>query len=98
MYHVALNAILPFDKDMNNKLVLFDVNLQHLPECVFIDTTSEDQQIQITDNVTPFHFRYLSESGIIFIQFGDSAEKLLTLQTSTPSGKRLCQTLTVNKF
>ena len=97
-YHITLSAILPLPNDGQNKIVLFDTNLQHLPECVFTSTNDDSSKFYFTDIVTPVYLRYLSESGIVFIQFGDSEEKLLTLQTSSPTGKRLCQTLTVNKF
>lgn len=63
---------------------LFNISLQNL---------SADAQGTYWLNL-----KYLSDSGIILYQYGNSQEKLLALQNIVSSGKRLVSSMTVNKF
>lgn len=42
--------------------------------------------------------KYLSDSGLLLYQYGNSQERLLTLQNTVSSGQRFVQALTCNKF
>jgi hypothetical protein len=44
------------------------------------------------------NLRYLSDSGLLLIKTGNGEDQLLTLQTTTASGKHLVETFTINKF
>lgn len=98
-YNIKLEATLPLTQSSENTLTLFNVTVQHLSEGAAIVINGDERyEIFYNDILLVLNLRYLSESGILLIQLGESAEKVLTLQTSAMSGKRLCQTLQVNKF
>lgn len=63
---------------------LFTVSLSHL---------SADSEGTYWLNI-----KYLSDSGLLLYQYGNSQEKLLTLQNTVSSGQRFVQALTCNKF
>lgn len=63
---------------------LFSVSLSHL---------SADSEGTYWLNI-----KYLSDSGLLLCQYGNSQEKLLTLQNTVSSGQRFVQALTCNKF
>lgn len=106
-YHIKLEAFLPFETSQTisnetpgNRVVLFDTVLQHLTAGA-VDIVDEEGKVissEQIENPIPINLRYMSEPGIITVQLGQSAEKLLTLQTSAMNGQRLCQTLVANKF
>lgn len=100
-YTIALDAILPLTSAANTTMTLFKITLQHLSEGTTILYDADNNkigEIYYNNSFTVINLRYMSESGILLIQLGDSTEKLLTLQTSTMTGQRLCQTLNINKF
>lgn len=103
-YSIKLEAVLPFSTATANTMTLFNITLQHLgEEAVIVYVTNEDGTITSKEawyngNISAINLRYISESGILLFQLGESEEKILTLQTSAMSGQRLCQTLQVNKF
>ena len=45
-----------------------------------------------------YHFQYNSETGLVFVRYGDGSEKLLTLQTFTDTGEFLIKTFNTSKF
>ena len=46
----------------------------------------------------PLNLRYLSDSGLLLIKTGNGEDQLVTLQSTTASGKHLIERLEVNKF
>lgn len=105
-YRIKLEAFLPFslsetvsDQTPGNRVVLFDTVLQHLTAGLaeVLDEDGDPISEQVI-NPLAIGLRYMSETGLLTIQFGQSEEKLLTLQTSAMNGQRLCQTLIANKF
>lgn len=105
-YRIKLEAFLPFstsetvsDQTPGNRVVLFDTILQHLTAGLaeVLDEDGDPISKQVI-NPLAIGLRYMSETGLLTIQFGQSEEKLLTLQTSAMNGQRLCQTLVANKF
>ena len=66
-----------------NDTVLFDFNIK---------------DASWNENSSNIVIKYHSELGLVFMKYGESIEKLLTLQTSTQNGSRLVQQLQTNKF
>ena len=51
------------------------------------------------DNIpNTLNIRYDSESGLVFLQYGTSTEKLLNLLNSSTSGERIVNSYNVKKF
>ena len=100
---IFLDKIIPFDinKEVVDDLVLsayvqyenqeqqqlFSVNLQNVNFGTHLDETNN--RLNIT---------YNSESALLFLQHGDSMRELLTKLTTSTSGDRLVNFLTVDQF
>ena len=67
-------------------ITLFDVELQNL-------TLNTDSTQAIMLNL-----RYVSENGLLFLQYGNSNEKLLNLLNTTDTGEKIVKSSIVNKF
>jgi hypothetical protein len=50
------------------------------------------------DSAPTLIFRYNSETGLMYVKYGNLNEKLLTLQTLTDLGERMVSSFTSNKF
>ena len=67
-------------------ITLFNVELQNL-------TLNTDSTQAVMLNL-----RYVSENGLLFLQYGNSNEKLLNLLNTTDTGEKIVKSSTVNKF
>lgn len=68
------------------EISLFDVELQNLT----LNTNSAE--------AINLKLRYVSENGLLFLQYGNSNEKLLNLLNTTDTGEKIVKSSTVNKF
>lgn len=68
------------------EISLFDVELQNLT----LNTNSTE--------AINLKLRYVSENGLLFLQYGNSNEKLLNLLNTTDTGEKIIKSSTVNKF
>lgn len=66
---------------------LFDVYLQNLTYY------SQDEYLKYIMNI-----RYVSETGLLFLNYGGTSEKILNIQTRTDSGDFLVKSISSNKF
>lgn len=69
------------------------------------DNQEQNDRRQLTPMVSPLdntpntlNIRYDSESGLVFLQYGSSVEKLLNLLNSSTSGDRIVNSYNVKKF
>lgn len=71
---------------VKDRITLFDVELQNL-------TLNTD-----SDNAINLKLRYVSENGLLFLQYANSNEKLLNLLNTTDTGEKIVKSSMVNKF
>lgn len=80
----------------------FDLNLS--AEVEFNEKTHELFSVDLNrltfdeNTKDKLYIRYLSESGLLLYRYGDSQEKLLSLQSSVSSGSRIVSSIVCNKF
>ena len=95
IYHEIKLEALKIEKEIVNetetevikdRITLFDVELQNL-------TLNTDP-----DNAINLKLRYVSENGLLFLQYANSNEKLLNLLNTTDTGEKIVKSSMVNKF
>lgn len=66
----------------------------------FAKITERSSKIGLTgsDRILNFDLKYDSEAGLLFLAFGDSKYKLLTLQNTADTGEKIISAMQVNKF
>ena len=74
-------------KIMKTNITLFQANLANLA----IEKDKEDK-------IIPYNITYNSETGILYIKYGNTQEKILDLITTTDTGERLLISSTSSKF
>lgn len=75
-----------------NQTQLFSVQFKNLTERSVTKGLLSDNRILTLD------LRYDSESGLVFLGFGDSNYKLLSLQNTADTGERLISSIQTSKF
>ena len=95
IYHEIKLEALKIEKEIVNetekevikdRITLFNVELQNLT----LNTTS--------NNAINLKLRYVSENGLLFLQYANSNEKLLNLLNTTDTGEKIVKSSMVNKF
>lgn len=82
IYHPQLSLNIEYNDEILN---LFNITFQNLP------LFKEEDMPQLI-------VRYNSETGLLFLTYGNTDERLLTLLNTTDSGEKIIQQYTVNKF
>ena len=98
IYHIELNAELHDNiiteetpSDNYESLLLFSAELQNL---TIISTENKDTSIKPLS----LNIRYNSEVGLLFLTYGNSNEKILSLLNLNDTGEKIINNYTVNKF
>lgn len=98
IYHIELNAELHDNiiteetpSDNYESLLLFSAELQNL---TIISTENKDTSIKPLS----LNIRYNSEIGLLFLTYGNSNEKILSLLNLNDTGEKIINNYTVNKF
>lgn len=90
IYHIELNAEYDITSPANyESLLLFSAELQNLT-IIPIDES--------VNNALSLNIRYNSEVGLLFLTYGNSNEKILSLLNLNDTGEKLINNYTVNKF
>ena len=90
IYHIELNA--EYDTTSSNNyesLLLFSAELQNLTIIPYNKKINEALSLNI---------RYNSEIGLLFLTYGNSNEKILSLLNLNDTGEKIINNYTVNKF
>ena len=103
IYHVELNAELHDNRITNDtpldnyeSLLLFSAEFQNLTIMPIQDTETNSQNT-LTKPLS-LNIRYNSEVGLLFLTYGDSNEKILSLLNLNDIGEKIINNYTVNKF
>ena len=103
IYHVELNAELHNNKIINGtpsdnyeSILLFSAEFQNLTIMPIQDTETNSQNT-LTKPLS-LNIRYNSEVGLLFLTYGDSNEKILSLLNLNDIGEKIINNYTVNKF
>ena len=98
IYHIELNAELHDNiiteetpSDNYESLLLFSAELQNL---TIISTENKDISIKPLS----LNIRYNSEIGLLFLTYGNSNGKILSLLNLNDTGEKIINNYTVNKF
>lgn len=98
IYHIELNAELHDNiiteeapSDNYESLLLFSAELQNL---TIISTENKDTSIKPLS----LNIRYNSEIGLLFLTYGNSNGKILSLLNLNDTGEKIINNYTVNKF
>ena len=105
IYHVELNAelhdnIITNDTPLDNyeSLLLFSAEFQNL---TIMPTTTQNTETSSQNMLTKplsLNIRYNSEVGLLFLTYGNSNEKILSLLNLNDTGEKIINNYTVNKF
>ena len=90
IYHIELNA--EYDttsSDNYESLLLFSAELQNLTIIPYNE---------LIDKALSLTIRYNSEVGLLFLTYGNSNEKILSLLNLNDTGEKIINNYTVNKF
>lgn len=105
IYHVELNAELHDNEildetpsDSYESLLLFSAEFQNLTIMpITTQNTETSSQSMLTEPLS-LNIRYNSEIGLLFLTYGDSNEKILSLLNLNDIGEKIINNYTVNKF
>ena len=105
IYHVELNAELHNNKIINGTLsdnyesiLLFSAEFQNLTIMpITTQDTETNSQSMLTEPLS-LNIRYNSEVGLLFLTYGNSNEKILSLLNLNDTGEKIINNYTVNKF
>ena len=90
IYHIELNAEYDtISSDNYESLLLFSAELQNLT------IIPHDKPI---NDALSLNIRYNSEVGLLFLTYGNSNEKILSLLNLNDTGEKIINNYTVNKF
>lgn len=90
IYHIELSAEYDtISSDNYESLLLFSAELQNLT------ITPHNKPI---DDALSLNIRYNSEIGLLFLTYGNSNEKILSLLNLNDTGEKIINNYTVNKF
>ena len=105
IYHVELNAELHNNKIINGtpsdnyeSILLFSAEFQNLTIMpITTQDTETNSQSMLTEPLS-LNIRYNSEVGLLFLTYGNSNEKILSLLNLNDTGEKIINNYTVNKF
>ena len=90
IYHIELSAEYDtISSDNYESLLLFSAELQNLTIIPYNKPTNDALSLNI---------RYNSEIGLLFLTYGNSNEKILSLLNLNDTGEKIINNYTVNKF
>ena len=99
IYHVELNAEYhTISSDNYESLLLFSAEFQNL---TIMPTTTQNTETSSQNMLTEplsLNIRYNSEVGLLFLTYGNSNEKILSLLNLNDTGEKIINNYTVNKF
>ena len=105
IYHVELNAELHNNEitnetpsDSYESLLLFSAEFQNLTIMPIRTQNTETSSQSILTEPLSLNIRYNSEIGLLFLTYGDSNEKILSLLNLNDIGEKIINNYTVNKF
>ena len=105
IYHVELNAelhdnIITNDTPLDNyeSLLLFSAEFQNLTIMPITTQNTETNSQNTLTKPLSLNIRYNSEVGLLFLTYGDSNEKILSLLNLNDIGEKIINNYTVNKF
>ena len=105
IYHVELNAELHNNKitngtpsDSYESLLLFSAEFQNLTIMPIITQDTETSNQSMLTKPLSLNIRYNSEVGLLFLTYGNSNEKILSLLNLNDTGEKIINNYTVNKF
>ena len=99
IYHIELNAEYhTISSDNYESLLLFSAEFQNL---TIMPITTQDTETNSQNMLTgplSLNIRYNSEVGLLFLTYGNSNEKILSLLNLNDTGEKIINNYTVNKF
>ena len=99
IYHIELNAEYHMiSSDNYESLLLFSAEFQNL---TIMPITTQDTETISQNMLTgplSLNIRYNSEVGLLFLTYGNSNEKILSLLNLNDIGEKIINNYTVNKF
>ena len=105
IYHVELNAelhdnIITNDTPLDNyeSLLLFSAEFQNLTIMPITTQNTETNSQNTLTKPLSLNIRYNSEVGLLFLTYGNSNEKILSLLNLNDTGEKIINNYTVNKF
>ena len=88
IYHIELDAVYTDIENNKESISLFNVELKNL---TILPIDSSDIPLNL-------NIRYNSEIGLLFLTYGNSDEKILSLLNLNDSGEKIVDNYAVNKF
>ena len=105
IYHIELNAELHDNRitngtpsDSYESLLLFSAEFQNLTIMPITTQDTETSNQSMLTKPLSLNIRYNSEVGLLFLTYGDSNEKILSLLNLNDIGEKIINNYTVNKF
>ena len=99
IYHIELNAEYDtISSDNYESLLLFSAEFQNLTIMPIITQDTETSNQSMLTKPLSLNIRYNSEVGLLFLTYGDSNEKILSLLNLNDIGEKIINNYTVNKF
>ena len=105
IYHVELNAELHNNKIINGtpsdnyeSILLFSAEFQNLTIMPITTQDTETNSQSMLTKPLSLNIRYNSEVGLLFLTYGNSNEKILSLLNLNDTGEKIINNYTVNKF
>ena len=99
IYHIELNAeYRTTSLDNYESLLLFSAEFQNLTIMPITTQDTETSSQNILTEPLSLNIRYNSEVGLLFLTYGDSNEKILSLLNLNDIGEKIINNYTVNKF
>ena len=99
IYHIELNA--EYDtifSDNDESLLLFSAEFQNLTIMPITTQDTETNSQSMLTQPLSLNIRYNSEVGLLFLTYGNSNEKILSLLNLNDIGEKIINNYTVNKF
>ena len=99
IYHIELNAEYDtISSDNYESLLLFSAEFQNLTIMPITTQDTETSNQSMLTKPLSLNIRYNSEVGLLFLTYGDSNEKILSLLNLNDIGEKIINNYTVNKF
>ena len=105
IYHIELNAELHDNRITNDtpldnyeSLLLFSAEFQNLTIMPITTQNTETSSQNMLTEPLSLNIRYNSEVGLLFLTYGNSNEKILSLLNLNDTGEKIINNYTVNKF
>lgn len=99
IYHIELNAEYDMiSSDNDESLLLFSAEFQNLTIMPITTQNTETNSQNMLTTPLFLNIRYNSEVGLLFLTYGNSNEKILSLLNLNDTGEKIINNYTVNKF